>query len=113
MRPSLGDKQIERAHGSDINISAQMVCKWRKRYLWQGLAGLHDELRPGRPRTISDQEEAMLVRMTIDTKPQNRTHWTIRTAARDTQLLRPAAHRIWQAFGCIMVEPGVDMVQHY
>jgi len=82
-----------------VGLSPQMVCKWRKRYLEQGLTGLHDEMRPGRPRTISDEEVAMVVRKTLETKPQDGTHWTIRTLARDTQLSRPAVHRIWRAFG--------------
>ncbi len=82
-----------------ISLSPQMVCKWRKRYLRQGLLGLHDELRPGRPRSVSDEEVAMLVRKTIETKPSNGTHWTIRTVAKDTDLSRPTVHRIWRAFG--------------
>ena len=82
-----------------VNLSHQMVCKWRKRYLQQGLEGLHDELRPGRPRTISDEEVAMLVRRTLDSKPPEGTHWTIRAAARNTELSRPTVHRIWRAFG--------------
>jgi len=82
-----------------VGLSRQMVCKWRKRYLQQGVSGLHDELRPGRPRSISDEEVAMLVRKTIETKPQDGTHWTIRAVARDAELSPPTVHRIWRAFG--------------
>ena len=82
-----------------VDLSPQMVCKWRQRYLQQRLPGLHDELRPGRPRSISDEEVAMLVRKTLQTKPQDGTHWTIRAMAKDTELSRPTVHRIWQAFG--------------
>ena len=93
------DGMPNRAIAEKVDLSPQMVSKWRKRYIQQGLTGLHDELRSGRPRMISDEEVAMLVRKTIETKPQDGTHWTIRTAARDTELSRPAVHRIWQAFG--------------
>jgi len=82
-----------------VGLSHQTVCQWRQRYLQQGLGGLHDELRPGRPRSVSDEEVAMLVRKTIETKPENGTHWTIRTVASDTGLSRPTVHRIWRAFG--------------
>lgn len=82
-----------------VGLSHQIVCKWRQRYLKQGLPGLHDELRPGRPRSISDEEVAMLVRKTLETKPRDGTHWTIRSAAKDTELSRPTVHRIWRAFG--------------
>ena len=80
-------------------VSPQSVCKWRKRYIEQGLAGLHDELRPGRPRSISDETVAALVRKTLSTKPKDGTHWTIRSMARTTGLSRPTVHRIWNAFG--------------
>ena len=82
-----------------VGLSHQMVSKWRQRYLQQGISGLHDELRPGRPRSISDEEVATLVRKTLYTKPQDGTHWTIRSVAEETQLSRSAVHRIWQAFG--------------
>jgi putative transposase len=82
-----------------VNLSHQIVSKWRQRYLQQGLSGLHDELRPGRPRSISDEDIAMVIRKTIQTKPQDGTHWTIRSVARETDLSRPTVHRIWQAFG--------------
>jgi putative transposase len=82
-----------------VGLSHQTVCQWRQRYLQQGLVGLHDELRPGRPRSILDEEVAELVRKTIQTKPENGTHWTIRTVADETGLSRPTVHRIWRAFG--------------
>ncbi len=82
-----------------VNLSPQIVCKWRQRYLQQGLSGLHDELRPGRPRSVSDEKVALLVRKTLQTKPQDRTHWTIRSIAEKTKLSRPTVHRIWHAFG--------------
>jgi putative transposase len=82
-----------------VGLSHQTVCQWRQRYLQQGLAGLYDELRPGRPRSVSDEEVARLVRKTLQTKPESGTHWTIRTVANDTGLSRPTVHRIWRAFG--------------
>jgi hypothetical protein len=34
-----------------FGIRGSTVGKWRQRYLDLGIEGLHDELRPGRPRT--------------------------------------------------------------
>lgn len=82
-----------------VGVSRQTVSKWHNRYLQQGLSSLHDELRPGRPRSISDEEVAMIVQKTLETKPQDGTHWTVRAVARDTQLSPPTVHRIWRAFG--------------
>jgi putative transposase len=82
-----------------VGLSIQSVSKWRRRYLTHGLSGLHDELRPGRPRSIADERIATLVRKTLKTKPEDGTHWTIRSMAQQTRLSRPTVHRIWQAFG--------------
>ena len=42
------------------------VGYWR-RFLRQGLRGLHDELRPGRPRSLSEEQVARLIRKTLRT----------------------------------------------
>lgn len=82
-----------------VALSSQSVCKWRQRYLQQGILGLHDELRPGRPRSVSDEQVATLIRKTLNTKPKKGTHWTIRSMAKETELSRPTVHRVWKAFG--------------
>ena len=93
------ERTPNRTIAEKVHLSAQMVCKWRQRYLQQGISGLHDELRPGRPRSISDEKVATLIRKTIRTKPGDGTHWTIRSMAQAIKLSRPTVHRIWQAFG--------------
>ena len=45
------------------------VGKWRKRYRELGLEGLHDELRPGRPRTYEDDTVAEVINRALQTKP--------------------------------------------
>ena len=94
-----GEKTPNQTIAQEVGLSAQSVCKWRQRYLQHGLSGLHDELRPGRPRSISDEKVAVLIRKTLKTKPQDGTHWTIRSIAKETKLSRPTVHRIWQVFG--------------
>ncbi|MGA2111754.1 MAG: IS630 family transposase [Anaerolineales bacterium] len=93
------DGRSNAAIADRLGFSRQSVCKWRRRYLRQGLQGLHDELRPGRPRTISDEKVALLVRKTLQTQPGDRTHWTVRSAAQKARLSATTVHRIWQAFG--------------
>jgi putative transposase len=82
-----------------LDLSQQSVCLWRKRYLQRGIQGLHDELKPGRPRTISDEKVAALVKKTLKTKPKDGTHWTVRTIARGANFSHMTVHRIWKAFG--------------
>src|SRR6202790_1465123 len=82
-----------------LGLTNATVGKRRRRFLEQDVSGLHDELRPGRPRPISDERVAQLVRKTLDTKPKDGTHWSIRQIARQTRLSKSTVHRIWQAFG--------------
>ena len=90
---------------TNMQIARQMgltnatVGKWRRRFLEQDVSGLHDELRPGRPRPISDEHVARLVRKTLERKPRDGTHWSVRQIAEQTRVSKSTVHRIWQAFG--------------
>src|ERR1700761_2573453 len=82
-----------------LGLRNATVGKWRQRFVEQGVSGLHDELRPGRPRLFSDERVARLVRKTLDTKPEGGTHWSVRQIAGQTPLSKSTVHRIWRAFG--------------
>ena len=82
-----------------LGLSRPTVGLWRQRYLKQRIPGLYDELRPGGPRSIEDEQIAELIRKTIDTKPKDSTHWTCRSIAAETQLSKSTVQRIWKAFG--------------
>lgn len=82
-----------------LHLSKPTVGIWRKRYLDHGIQGLHDELKPGRPRTVSDEKIALLVRKTLNAKPKNGTHWSVRTIGQETRISRATVQRIWHAFG--------------
>jgi len=82
-----------------LRLSNPTVGIWRKRYLDHGIQGLHDELKPGRPRSISDDRVATLVRKTLETKPVSGTQWSVRSIAKATRLSHMTVHRIWHAFG--------------
>src|SRR5271169_956731 len=82
-----------------LELTNATVGKWRRRFLNYEVAGLHDELRPGRPRPISDERVAQLVRKTLETKPKGGTHWSVRQIAGQTRLSKSTVHRIWRAFG--------------
>src|SRR5216684_4173733 len=94
--------KINQQIARQLGLTNDTVGKWRRRFVEQGVAGLHDELRPGRPRPISDERVAQLVRKTLETKPKEGTHWSIRQIAADTRVSKSTVHRIWQAFG---IEP--------
>lgn len=74
------------------------VGKWRKRFVERRVPGLYDELRPGRPRSIEDEQIAALLKRTLSRKPTGGTHWSVRQAAQDSGLSKSTVHRVFQAF---------------
>ena len=87
------------AIAKQLGLSKPTVGIWRQRYLAQGVQGLYNELRPGGPRSIRDEQIATLVRKTLKTKPKDGTHWTCRSIAAETRLSKSTVQRVWQAFG--------------
>src|SRR5215216_5700315 len=83
-----------------LGIWPQTVAKWRGRFVRERLEGLADEPRPGRPRTIVDEQvEAVIVKALEQPPPSHDTHWSTRSMARATGLSQTAVSRIWRAFG--------------
>ena len=87
------------AIAQQVDLSAPSVGKWRKRFLEQGLQGLHDELRPGRPRSIADEKIALAIQTTLQTKPEDGTQWSCRSLAHSTGLSKSTVQRLWNVFG--------------
>jgi len=61
--------------------------------------GLLDEPRPGRPRTITDEQVEAVVVKTLERTPKNATHWSTRSMATEMGMSQNAISRIWRAFG--------------
>ena len=84
---------------AEFSVTAQMVGKWRARFVAHRLAGLSDEDRPGRPRTITDAQVEQVVTTTLEQAPPDAgTHWSTRMMAAHTGLTQTAVSRIWRAF---------------
>src|SRR5205823_10306649 len=87
-----------------VDIAARLGCsdttvgRWRGRFAERGLDGLHDEPRPGKPRSIGDDVERVIVK-TLEEQPPNATHWSTRSMAAATGMSQTAISRIWRAFG--------------
>ena len=79
-------------------VTRQTVGRWRARFVRKRLDGLLDELRPGAPRTITDEQVERVVRWTLETKPRDATHWSTRAMAARSGLSQSAVSRIWRAF---------------
>ena len=51
-----------------LGVHRPMVRKWRSRFAEHGLDGLTDEPRPGRPRTITDEQVEEVIVKTLETR---------------------------------------------
>ena len=93
------------AGDSNEEIAARLACnrntvgKWRGRFVERRLDGLHDEPRPGKPRTISDEDVERVIVKTLEETPAAATHWSTRSMAQATGMSQTAVSRIWRAFG--------------
>jgi transposase len=82
-----------------LGVTPQTVCKWRARFVTQRLNGLHDEPRPGVPRSIDDAKVEAVIVATLETMPHGTTHWSSRGMARSSGISTSSVQRIWRAFG--------------
>ncbi len=91
--------------GSNSEVAARLgvdrstVRKWRNRFLEHRLEGLHDEPRPGAPRSVSDDAVEAVIVKTLEETPVDATHWSTRSMAKATGMSQSAVSRIWRAFG--------------
>jgi putative transposase len=83
-----------------LGTSRQTIGKWRERFRQHGLMGLYDERRPGRPRSIEEEQVMELLQKTLHTQPQDgSTHWSCRAMEKQTGLSKSTIQRTWSAFG--------------
>lgn len=82
-----------------FDMSRPIVGFWRKRYLTQGIAGLYDESRPGRPRSYQDEQVADLLNKVLQEQPKVATHWSVRLAASETGISKSTVQRYLHLFG--------------
>jgi transposase len=80
-----------------LGLARQTVLRWEQRFLQQGLAGLSDAPRSGRPRTIGPEKIAQIVQKTTGETPVDSTHWSTRSLAAVMEVSACSISRIWLA----------------
>lgn len=86
------------AVAATLRVTKPTIGKWRARFLTKRLDGLLDEPRPGAPRRITDTHVERVLTRTLESLPQDATHWSTRSMARICGLSQSAVSRIWRAF---------------
>jgi putative transposase len=97
---SSADGEANLSIAQRLKLTNATVGKWRKRFVERRIAGLYDDVRPGKPRTIDDERVAQLIKTTLHTKPaEGSTHWSVRTVAAETGISKTSVQRYFQLFG--------------
>ncbi|MBA3782861.1 MAG: IS630 family transposase [Nocardioides sp.] len=81
-----------------VGCARQKVMQWRARYAERGIAGLADEQRPGRPRTIDHRK---IVTETLKPPPKKLgvTHWSTRLLAKQLGVSDYTVAKAWRDYG--------------
>ena len=80
-----------------VGVSRPTVIKWRDRFAEHGLAGLGDEPRPGRPKTVDD---SAIIAATLDPPPDSLavTHWSSRLLGKHLGVGDATVARAWRRY---------------
>jgi transposase-like protein len=80
-----------------LGVSRPTVIKWRDRFAVDGVEGLADLPRSGRPKRIDD---AQIIAATLEAPPAvlGVTHWSSRLLARQLGISDATVARAWRAY---------------
>ena len=80
-----------------VGATPHTVGKWRRplgaRFREAGIQGLHDELRPGRPRTYDDDRVASVISRALQQTSDSATHWSTRALGRAEGISKSTVQR--------------------
>jgi transposase len=80
-----------------LGVTRPTVYKWRRRYERQGLAGLEDDARAGRPRKMTQAKAKEILRFTTERIPHEATHWSVRLMADYAGVSTWQVRQVWKA----------------
>lgn len=94
---ALDEGQSIRAIADTFHVSRPTVYLWKRRWSEEGLAGLSDRPRPGRPTTIDSDSVEKILFLTTQRIPREATHWSTRLMARYAGVSQWQVRKVWEA----------------
>jgi transposase len=80
-----------------LGVSRPTVYTWKKRYSEEGISGLSDRARPGRPTTLDEETVKQILFLTTQRIPREATHWSTRLMARYADVSQWQVRQVWAA----------------
>lgn len=81
----------------EMKKSRQTVALWRNRFAAMRMDALQDAKGRGRKRKYKPEKIETLIERTITASPNNATHWSTRSMAKELGLSHMTVQRIWKA----------------
>src|SRR2546423_10596968 len=81
-----------------VGVSKPTVIAWKKRYAAEGIGGLEDRPKPGRPARV-DEVEVVLATLEAPPAKLGATHWSSRLLADQLGISNVWIARIWRKWG--------------
>lgn len=87
-----------------LQIDANKVGRWRNRFAEKGLSGIEKDLPRGANHGGKNTHEqaklrSKIIRITTTTKPENATHWSTRSLAKQLGINHSFVGRVWREAG--------------
>src|SRR5689334_10076062 len=81
-----------------VGLSKPAVIGWKRRFVVEGVAGLDDRVKPGRPRVI-DPVEIVLATLELPPEALGVTHWSSRLLAAHLGVSNYTVSTTWKKWG--------------
>ena len=79
---------------STLNVGRASIAKWKKRFISNGLEGLNDLPRSGKPRTYTEADRVRVVQKACSKPPDGYSKWTQRRIAKEVGMSQAKVHQI-------------------
>ncbi|MBZ0268552.1 IS630 family transposase [bacterium] len=80
-----------------LQVSRPTVYKWQQRYEQEGVDGLPDQPRSGRPTKLTEAKVKRILHLTTERIPKEATHWSTRLMAKYAGVTQWQVRQVWSA----------------
>ena len=80
-----------------LQVTRPTVYKWRDRYQENGVEGLRDQPRSGRPTKLTEARIKRILQLTTERVPEEATYWSARLMAEYAGVTQWQVRQVWAA----------------